>query len=140
MSSRSFLDVYNSIASKFSRNQYTPALAGAELASLIVTYVAGMAMAVYKLPYSGAPITAHIYAAAFDVIFAIALYGSATRAENTVLRVLAVLDIFSVLAAAFEGLFFFGGFSTPDYALAMGTGFVFTIAFTSAILFYSLRR
>ncbi|ARM74795.1 hypothetical protein [Acidianus manzaensis] len=140
MSSRSVLDIYNSMATKFSKNQYTPALAAAELASLIITYVAGMGIAIFKMPLLGAPITAHIYAAAFDVIFAIALYGSSTRAGNLPLRILSVLDIFSVLGAAFMGLFFFGGFSTPTYALGMGTGFIFTIVFTSAILFYSLRR
>ncbi|AWR96315.1 hypothetical protein DFR86_01315 [Acidianus sulfidivorans JP7] len=140
MSSRSVLDIYNSIANKFSKNQYTPALAAAELASLIITYVAGMGIAIFKLPLSGAPITAHIYAAAFDVIFAIALYGSSTRAGNLPLRILSVLDILTVLGGAFMGLFYFGGFSTPTYALGMGTGFVLTIVFTSAILFYSLRR
>uniref|UniRef100_A0A2U9IB65 Uncharacterized protein n=2 Tax=Acidianus brierleyi TaxID=41673 RepID=A0A2U9IB65_9CREN len=140
MSSRSLLDVYNTMASKFSRNQYTPALAAAELACLIITYVAGMGIAIYKLPLLGVPITAHIYAAAFDVIFAISLYGSSTRAGNLPLRVLSVLDILSVLGAAFMGLFYFGGFSIPMYALGMGTGFIFTIVFTSAILFYALRR
>ncbi|BFH73151.1 hypothetical protein SJAV_10950 [Sulfurisphaera javensis] len=137
---KSLLDTYNSLASKFSKNQYTPALAAAELASLIVIYIAGMDIAIFKLPLLGGPITAHIYAAAFAVIFAIATYGSATRANNTVLRVLAVLNILSVLGAAFEGLFYFGGFVIPDYALGMGIGFVFTVVFASALMFYAMRK
>lgn len=140
MSSRSVLDIYNSMAAKFSRNQYTPALAAAELACLVITYVAGMGVAIFKLPLVGGAITAHIYAAAFDVIFAIALYGSSTRAGNLPLRILSVLDILSVLGAAFMGLFYFGGFSIAEYALGMGIGFIFTIVFTSAILFYAMRR
>ncbi|WP_048098700.1 hypothetical protein [Candidatus Acidianus copahuensis] len=139
-SNKSLLGIYNVMADIFSRNQYTPALAAAELASLIITYFAGMGIAVYRLPLSGIPLTAHIYTAAFDVIFAIALYGSTTRAQNLPLRVLSVLDIFSVLGAAFSGLFYFGGFVEPIYAIGMGTGFVFTIVFTSLILFYAVRH
>jgi hypothetical protein len=139
MSSR-ILNMYENVSSLLSRNYYTPALALGELLSLIITYVAGMGIAVYKLPLSGYPITAHIYAAAIDTVLAISLYGSTTRSGNLILRILAVLDILSVLGAAFEGLFYFGGFSTPCYAIGMGTGFVFTIAFTSALFFYSLRR
>ncbi|MBB5253652.1 hypothetical protein [Sulfurisphaera ohwakuensis] len=137
---KSLLDSYNSLASMFSKNQYTPALAAAELVCLIILYVAGMDIAIYRLPLLGPLITAHIYAAAFAVIFAIAIYGSATRANNTTLRILAVLDIISVLAAAFEGLFYFGGFVIPDYALGMGVGFIFTVVFASVIMFYSIRR
>lgn len=140
MMSSKLLNMYENMTGTFSRHYYTPALALGELFTLIITYVAGMGIAVYKLPLLGYPITAHIYAAAFDVILAISLYGSTTRSGNFTLRILAVLDIISVLAAAFEGLFYFGGFSTPCYAIGMGTGFVFTIAFTSAIFFYSLRR
>jgi len=137
---KSMLDIYNSMYEKFTKHQYTPALAAGELVSLIAIYVAGMGIAVYKLPLSGPLMTTHIYAAALAVIFAIGIYGSATRDNNLPLRVLAVLDILSVLGGAFEGLFFFGGFNIPDYALWMGTGFIFTIVFTSAILFYSIRK
>jgi len=137
---KSMLDIYNSMYEKFTRYQYTPALAAGELVSLMAIYVAGMGLAVYKLPLAGPLMTTHIYAAALAVIFAIGIYGSATRANNLALRILAVLDILSVLGGAFEGLFYFGGFSIPDYALGMGTGFIFTIVFTSAIFFYSIRK
>ena len=137
---KSMLDIYNSVYEKFSRYQYTPALATAELASLITLYVAGMAIAIYRLPLSGPLMATHIYAAALAVIFAIGIYASATTANSHTLRVLAVLDILSVLTGAFEGLFYFGGFTIPDYALGMGTGFVFTVVFTSAILFYSIKN
>lgn len=137
---KSLLDTYNSLAMKFSKNQYTPALAAAELACLIILYTAGMDIAIFKLPLLGAPITAHIYAAAFAVIFAIATYASSTRANNLTLRILSILNILSVLGGAFEGLFYFGGFVIPDYALGMGTGFIFTVVFASALMFYSMRK
>lgn len=119
---------------------YTPTLAAAELACLVVIYVAGMMIAIYRLPLQGPIITAHIYAAALAVVFALATYGSATRANNSVLRALAVLNIISVLVGAFEGLFYFGGFTIPDYALGMGIGFGFTVVFASAMMFYSIRK
>ena len=137
---KSLIDSYNSLVSMFSKYQYTPALAAAELACLVVVYIAGMAIAIYRLPLAGPLMTAHIYAAALAVIFALAIYGSATRANNTTLRVLAVLNILSILGAAFEGLFFFGGFTIPDYALGMGVGFAFTVVFASVIMFYSVRK
>lgn len=136
----SLMTVYNTLSYKLSRNQYTPLLAALELISLAITYVSGMAIAVFKLPLIGAVITAHIYAAAFTVIFALAIYGSSTRANNLPLRVLAILNILSVIGAAFMGLFFFGGFVEPIYALGMGIGFVFTVVFTSAILFYGMKE
>ncbi|WP_277022874.1 hypothetical protein [Sulfuracidifex metallicus] len=138
--SRSVLDMYERVNSIMSRNDYTAGIATLELASLLFTYIAGMGIAVYKLPLLGIPITIHIYAAAADVVLAIFLYGSSTRSGNNVLRIVSILDIVSVLGAAFSGLFYFGGFAVPIYALGMGTGFVLGIAFTSFLLFYSIRK
>jgi len=137
---KSMLDIYNSVYEKFTRYQYIPALATGELVSLITLYVAGMAIAIYKLPLSGPLTTMHIYAGAFAVILAIGIYASAATANSHTLKVLAILDILSALVGGLWGLFYFGGFNIPDYALGMGTGFIFTVAFTSAILFYSIKN
>ncbi len=138
--SKSILDVYNQVNSMMSRNEYVPAISLLELLSLLFTYIAGMGIAVYKLTLSGVPITVHIYAAAVDAVLVIFLYGAAARTSNLVLKVMSIVDILCILGAAFSGLFYFGGFSVPEYALGMGTGFILGLAVTSFLFFYSLRR
>ncbi len=134
------MEIYDQVNSVMSKNEYVPAISALELASLLFTYVAGMGIAVYKLPLLGVPITVHIYAAAADVILAIFLYGAAARSGRLGLKVVSIIDVLCILGAAFSGLFYFGGFSVPMYALGMGTGFVLGVAVTSFLLFYSMRR
>ncbi len=134
------MEIYDQVNSVMSKNEYVPAIAALELISLLITYVAGMGIAVYKLPLLGVPITAHIYAAAADVVLVIFLYGAAARSSRLALKVISLIDALCIIGAAFSGLFYFGGFSFPIYALGMGTGFVLGVAVTSFLLFYSVRR
>ncbi|BCU71000.1 hypothetical protein [Stygiolobus caldivivus] len=111
-----------------------------QLVVLIVLYSAGMAIPIFNLGLVGDAITAHIYGAAIVVILSFFVLGSAMRGNNLKLKALGLLNVLFCIFAAFEGLFYFGGYVDPSYALMMGLGFLGVLFTSSAITVDVIQR
>lgn len=123
-----------------SRHNYVTGLSILEILTLIGLYSAGMSIPIFNLGLEGSAITAHIYGAITIAILNVLILAAAMRTNELGLKVLSFINVIFVLIAAFEGLFYFGGFIDPSYALGMAIGFVGTLFSGSAVLFYCLSR
>ncbi|AWS00571.1 hypothetical protein DFR87_05370 [Metallosphaera hakonensis JCM 8857 = DSM 7519] len=123
-----------------SRHNYVTGLSMLEILTLIGLYSAGMAIPIFNLGLQGSAITAHIYGAITIAILGILILAAAMRTNELKLKAISLLNVLFILVAAFEGLFYFGGFVDPSYALGMAVGFVGTLFSTSGILFYCLSH
>ncbi|QKR01043.1 hypothetical protein GWK48_06575 [Metallosphaera tengchongensis] len=123
-----------------SRHNYVTGLSMLEVLTLIGLYSAGMSIPIFNLGLQGAAITAHIYGAITIAILGILILAAAMRTNEMGLKFLSLLNVLFILVAAFEGLFYFGGFIDPSYALGMGVGFVGTLFAGTGVLFYCLSR
>ncbi|BCS92301.1 MAG: hypothetical protein MjAS7_0909 [Metallosphaera javensis (ex Sakai et al. 2022)] len=122
------------------RHNYVTGLSMLEILTLIGLYSAGMGIPIFNLGLAGAAITAHIYGAITVAILSIIILAAAMRTNEIKLKAIALFNVLFVLVAAFEGLFYFGGFVDPSYALGMAVGFVGTLFTTSGLLFYCLSH
>lgn len=104
-----------------------------QLIVLIVLYSAGMAIPIFNLGLVGNMITAHIYGAAIVVILSFFIFAAAMRSNSLKLKALGLLNVLFCIFAAFEGLFYFGGYTDPIYALMMGIGFLGVLFSSTAI-------
>ena len=105
-----------------------------QLVSLIALYSAGMAIPIFNLGLIGTAITAHIYGAAIVVTLSFFILASAMRGNNFRLKALGLFNVLFCIFAAFEGLFYFGGYVDPIYALMMGLGFLGVLFTCTAIV------
>lgn len=120
------------------KNNYVTGLSILQLLTLTALYSAGMAIPIFNLGLQGSAITAHIYGAITVAVLSLLILAASWRTSDLRLRVLALFNFLFVLMAAFEGLFYFGGFVDPSYALGMGIGFIGALFSNSALLFYSI--
>ncbi|WP_048050314.1 hypothetical protein [Saccharolobus islandicus] len=131
---------YIQISKMMSRMNYMPAIASGEVAILLALYAGGMLLAVYNLPLQGVPLIIHLYGAILVAILSIGLLASAVSYKDNGAIVISILNVLSVLFAAFAGSFYFGGVIDVNYLLQMGMGFVFALITASGCLIYSIRR
>ncbi|MCY0859245.1 MAG: hypothetical protein OWQ54_02315 [Sulfolobaceae archaeon] len=131
---------YGNIVDLLSKYSYTPAVAVIQLISLISVYAAGMEIAIYHLPLIGSAITAHIYSAAIVVILGLLLFAAAMRTDSLMLKSLSLLNALFCVIAAFEGLFYFGGYTFPIYAFGMGIGFLGVLFTNAGVILYAIKH
>lgn len=130
---------YQTLLDTFSRYNYIPTIASIQLLSTLAVYAAGMAITIYNLSLSGNEITTHIYGAVAIVVLGLLLFAAAMRTESLMLKSISLFNALFGIIAAFEGLFYFGGYTDPIYALGMGIGFIGVLLTNIGVLFYSIR-
>lgn len=130
---------YQTLLDTFSRYNYIPTIASIQLLSTLAVYASGMAITIYNLSLSGNEITTHIYGAVAIVVLGLLLFAAAMRTESLMLKSISLFNALFGIIAAFEGLFYFGGYTDPIYALGMGIGFIGVLLTNIGVLFYSIR-
>jgi len=97
-------------------------------------------LAVYNLPLQGVPLIIHLYGAILVAILSIGLLASAVSYKDKGAIIISILNVLSVLFAAFAGSFYFGGVIDVNYLLQMGMSFVFALITASGCLIYSISK
>ncbi|BDB99305.1 hypothetical protein [Saccharolobus caldissimus] len=131
---------YIKTAQIMSRMNYIPAMAVGEILLLLILYSGGMMLAVFNLPLQGIPLIMHLYGAILVAILALGILAAAVRYKDKGAIIISLLNIISILFAAFAGSFYFGGVIDVTFLLEMGMGFVFAVVTASGCLIYAIRR
>ncbi|AHC52113.1 hypothetical protein SUSAZ_09505 [Sulfolobus acidocaldarius SUSAZ] len=131
---------YTQTTKLMSKMNYMPAIAAGEIALLLILYSGGMGLAIYNLPLEGPLLIMHLYGAILVAVLSLGLLAAAVNYRDKGAILISLLNVLSILYAAFEGSFYFGGIVDVSYLMQMGMGFVFAVITASGCLIYAIKR